>query len=221
MQRLLTTITMCTCMVLAGCGGNNILHNADTSASHIEMSLNISVGENGKNLLDFILTQNNIWVGLDHGETMICNTIPIDKNPDRNGFEATDFPLATTTTPITCQYSSTSAPVSFTFTPIPPPQLSTPLPPTHDHTQPLDIVYTPINGTEVQTRSFVYSNGKRKLMDTKMQPDTGHLTLDVHNLQGTGGVELKRIQSISLPNSGFHSLDIYLDTTVSIPIVLI
>ena len=220
MHRLITYIALCTVILIAGCGGNNILRNADTSASHIDMNLNISIGEDGKNFLQVVVLQNDTSVAMEHGETMECNTIMIERDPDHTGFWATDFPLATPTTPITCQYSSTSAPVSFTFIPIPPPQLLTPLPSTHDHTQPLDINFTPINGSQVQAKLVVAVNGKNQLMDTKTQADTGHLSIDVHTLQGTGKVQLLRFQESHPSNSGFHSLAIYLDTTTSIPIIL-
>ena len=220
MRRLPMLISLCCVSILfAACGSNanNILTVSDTSPSNIDLKVSLSLNNSGrgKNYLEIITQQGQTWVAMSHGETMVCNGIPLALDSDKIGFVAQDFPLDTPTTPVTCMYTSGTHEASFTFTPPPPPQVLNPKAGAIlDHSQPLTVSYSAKNGFRIRASAEV-QNGEKLAGGTYIDAaDNGGIALDMHNLHaGQGSIQITRFTDNYLDGTGFHSFEISCDTT--------
>lgn len=218
-HRIGMLVTMlCVASLCAACGGNNILTLSDTGPANIDVNVSLSLGNGAGNHLDITMLQNKTWVAMNHGETMICNDISIGLDPDHIGFTASDFPLDTPTTPITCVYHSGTHTGNFTITPTDAPQIISPV---ADATvalaQPLTVTYGAGPGVRVQASAHdvqVFKGEKSGSNNAIDKPDNGSITLDVRGLTpGQGFIQVTRFVDVHPVGTGFRSFEGGFDTT--------
>lgn len=214
----------CCLIFLSACGGNNVLQLSDTQASQIDIAIALSINamNDNQNYLAITTLQNSTWVSMNHHETMSCNGIKLDYDPDGTGFTTNDFPLATPITPISCFYISGSHQAQFSFTPPSPPQVSSPTANAIlNHTQPLTITFTKVQGTNIRAIPSNDAGGGRIVMGKGANAaDNGSLTLNVKDMHaGSGTLQVQRLIDTYIEHSGFRSIELTIDTTTTIPVV--